>query len=137
MNSDPEFHSFDLHALAREFPAAAESMLIDRYLTDEAVISTRLFRVYRPTPAHYHRCCDERLFVLQGRGCFWASRPENEITFDPGSLLIFQRLIVHAMPVLLQEPIIFLAIDTPRRDPADVHFVSPEDGTAESFIRQR
>jgi hypothetical protein len=30
---------------------------------------------------------------------------------------------------------VFRAIDTPRRDPKDIVFVNPEDGTPESFIR--
>ncbi len=50
-------------------------------------------------------------------------------------LLVFKRRTVHAMPVMLQEPIVFLALDTPPRDPADVHFVDPRDGTPQTFIR--
>jgi hypothetical protein len=42
---------------------------------------------------------------------------------------------VHAQPKILQDPVVFLAIDTPRRDPKDIVFVNPEDGTPESFIR--
>lgn len=130
------FQHFDTHALAAEFPDTAETMLIDRYLTDTAQASTRLFRVYRPTPPHFHVHCDERLFVLQGRGSFWAGSMEHEINFGPGTLLVFERGIVHAMPTMQDGPVVFLAIDTPRRDPADVHFVDRADGTAKDFIRQ-
>jgi hypothetical protein len=35
----------------------------------------------------------------------------------------------------LADPVIFLSIDTPRRDPKCIVFVNPEDGTPESFIR--
>jgi hypothetical protein len=42
---------------------------------------------------------------------------------------------VHAIPDILESPMIFLSIDTPRRDPKDVIFVNPEDGTPESFIQ--
>ena len=37
--------------------------------------------------------------------------------------------------VHIEAPLIFLSIDTPRRDPRDVIFVKPEDGTPESFIQ--
>jgi hypothetical protein len=53
----------------------------------------------------------------------------------PGELLFLKRGTVHAQPKILEEPVVFLAIDTPRRDPKDIVFVNPEDGTPESFIR--
>jgi hypothetical protein len=42
---------------------------------------------------------------------------------------------VHALPKILADPVVFLSIDTPRRDPKDIVFVNPENGTPESFIR--
>jgi hypothetical protein len=30
---------------------------------------------------------------------------------------------------MYEEPILFLSVDTPRRDPKDIIFVNPEDGT--------
>jgi hypothetical protein len=44
---------------------------------------------------------------------------------------------VHAVPVIVVGTVVFLAIDTPRRDPKDIIFVHPEDGTAETFIRSK
>jgi hypothetical protein len=32
---------------------------------------------------------------------------------------------------------VFLSVDTPRRDPKDIIFVNPEDGTPESFIQRQ
>ena len=55
--------------------------------------------------------------------------------FAPGDLLFFKRTIVHAIPKIFEEPVVFLAFDTPRREPKDIIFVNPEDGTPESFIR--
>lgn len=55
--------------------------------------------------------------------------------FGPGELLFFKRGTVHALPEILESPVIFLSIDAPRRDPKDIIFVNPEDGTPESFIR--
>jgi mannose-6-phosphate isomerase-like protein (cupin superfamily) len=37
---------------------------------NEAAASARIFRVCRPTPAHYHATCDEYLYVLSGKGSF-------------------------------------------------------------------
>jgi hypothetical protein len=39
------------------------------------------------------------------------------------------------MPDLLEEPVVFLSVDTPRRDPKDVIFVDSKDGTPETFIQ--
>jgi hypothetical protein len=36
---------------------------------------------------------------------------------------------------MIEGPVVFLAIDTPRRDPKDIIFVNPADGTPETFIR--
>ena len=63
---------------------------------------------------------------------------EDESTsaeFGPGKLLFFKRGTVHAQPKILEDPVVFLSIDTPRRDPKDIVFVNPGDDTPESFIR--
>jgi hypothetical protein len=44
---------------------------------------------------------------------------------------------VHAILELLEHPVVFLTVDTPRRDPGDVIFVDPGMGTADSFIESR
>jgi hypothetical protein len=51
--------------------------------------------------------------------------------------LFFKRGTVHALPDLIEGPVVFLAIDTPRRSPKDIIFVNAADGTPESFIRAR
>ena len=38
---------------------------------------------------------------------------------------------------IFEEPLVFLSFDTSRRDPKDVIFVNPEDGTPESFVRRK
>ncbi|HEX8710225.1 MAG TPA: cupin domain-containing protein [Terracidiphilus sp.] len=127
---------FHLHQIAAAFPETAETLLLDTYLTDEPSASSRVFRVYRATPAHYHINSDEFLYVLSGRGTFWMGDASNTGEFAPGDLLTFKRRTVHALPAITESPVVFLAIDAPRRDPKDVHFVNPEDGTPESFIRK-
>ncbi len=124
-----------LNEIVQSFPATAESLLLDVYLTDEATASTRVFRVYRETPPHYHAGSDEHLYVLSGTGTFWMGDPSNCAAFSPGDLLYFKRGTVHAMPEMHSEPLVFLALDTPRRDPKDIIFVNVEDGSPESFIQ--
>ena len=126
---------FDIAQVAATFPASAETLLVDQYLTNRPEASARVFRVYRPTPPHYHATCDEYLYVFSGRGTFWLGNPSTKAEFRPGQLLFFQKGTIHAMPDLLEEPIVFLSVDTPRRDPKDIIFVNPEDGTPETFVR--
>ena len=133
----PTFGRFHLHQIVAGFPETADTLLLDTYLTDEPTASSRVFRVYRPTPPHYHAQSDEHLYVLSGKGTFWMQNATNIGEFAPGDLLFFKHGTVHAMPDLLEGPVVFLAIDTPRRDPKDIIFVNPEDGTPESFIRDR
>jgi hypothetical protein len=64
----------------------------------------------------------------------WRTQPTTASS-PHGDFLFFNRGIVHALPDLLETPLVFLAIDTPRRDPKDIIFVHPEDGTGETFIR--
>ena len=125
---------FDIATLAGRFPPAAETMLLDMRLTDEAAASARLFRIYKPVPAHYHKTCDEYLQVLSGRGRFVLEGREP-VELGPGQLLFFRRNVVHGIPEVLEGPLVVFAVDTPRRDPSDVTFVDPNDGTAETFIR--
>jgi mannose-6-phosphate isomerase-like protein (cupin superfamily) len=137
MSDKPAAGRFHIFEIASQFPATAETLLLDTYLTDEPSASVRVFRVYRETPPHYHANSDEYLYVLSGRGTFWMETAENTDAFAPGDLLTFKRRTVHALPRIIEEPVVFLAIDAPRRDPKDIIFVNPQDGTPESFIRRR
>jgi mannose-6-phosphate isomerase-like protein (cupin superfamily) len=127
---------FDIRAVASTLPDTAATLLVDRYLTDTDSASARVFRVYKPTPPHYHVMCDEYLYVFSGRGTFWMEDPASKAEFGPGELLFFRRGTVHALPDILEGPLVFLSIDAPRRDPKDVIFVNPADGTPESFIQE-
>jgi len=126
---------FDIGKIAATLPETATTLLVDRYLTNREAASARVFRVYKPTPPHYHATCDEYLYVFSGRGTFWMEDESKSAEFGPGELLFFKRGTVHAQPKILQDPVVFLSIDTPRRDPKDIVFVNPEDGTPETFIR--
>lgn len=126
---------FDIAEIAASFPPTAETLLLDRYLTDTPHASARVFRVYNPTPPHFHATCDEYLYVLSGRGTFWMGDVSTEAEFGPGQLLYFTKGTVHALPKMIEEPLVFLSVDAPRRDPKDVIFVDPADGTPETFVR--
>jgi mannose-6-phosphate isomerase-like protein (cupin superfamily) len=136
-DKSPDFARFDLKAIADAFPPSADSLLLDTYLTNEAAASARVFRVYRGTPPHYHAGSDEYLYVLSGKGTFWMGTAENGGAFARGDLLFFKRGIVHALPDIVEGPVVFLSVDAPRRDPKDIIFVNPKDGTPESFIQPK
>jgi len=124
---------FDIAELISKFPETADTMLLDTRMTDEPEASSRLFRVYKPVPAHYHATCDEYLMVVSGRGKFYmGDLPPFEV--GPGRLLFFKKMTVHGIPEVLEEPFVVLSVDTPRRDPRDIIFVNPEDGTPDAFI---
>jgi mannose-6-phosphate isomerase-like protein (cupin superfamily) len=134
-NSPKTTGVFDIASVAASFPPEAATLLLDHYLVDRQTASARVFRVYRSTPPHYHLQCDEYLYVFSGSGTFWMGDESRKAKFGPGQLLFFERGTVHALPDILEGPVVFLSIDTPRRDPGDVHFVNPADGTAASFIQ--
>ena len=125
---------FDVMALAATLPPTAATMLADVYLSDHEAASARIFRVYKPVPPHYHATCHEHLYVLSGRGTFWIGDAAAEAEIGPGQLVVFERHTVHAIPAILEEPLVFLAIDAPRRAPTDIVFVDPADGSPETFM---
>src|SRR6202165_2386762 len=99
---------FDIGAIADAFPETASTLLVDEYLTNREHASARVFRVYRPTPPHYHATCDEFLYVFSGRGTFWMEDESTVAEFGPGELLFFKRGTVHAQPKILADSVVFL-----------------------------
>ncbi len=132
MSSDSRF--FAPAVLAASLPETAQTMLADIRLTDEEAASCRVFRVYRPVPAHFHTSCDEYLYVLTGAAQI-AIADDAPREIRSGELVFFKKSTIHALPQILQHPFTVLAIDTPRRPPEDIHFVNPADGTPEIFIK--
>ena len=127
---------FDINTIKKNFPASADTMLVDTRLTDEQEASCRVFRIYVDVPAHFHKTCDEYLLVVSGRALFRIGE-DDWFEAREGQLIFFKKSTVHAIRLLDNEPLVFLAVDTPRRDPKDIHFVNPADGTPESFIETR
>jgi mannose-6-phosphate isomerase-like protein (cupin superfamily) len=124
---------FDVAAVAATLPESAETMIVDYRMTDEPEASARVFRVYRPTPAHYHETSDEYLYVLSGRAIFFmGDEPPFEV--QPGQLLFFKKRTIHGMPTILEHPVVFMSVDTPRRPPGDIVFVEAGKYTSDDFV---
>lgn len=127
---------FDVLAHARALPETSETMVADHRFTDDPAASSRVFRVYRPTPPHTHATCDEYLYALSGR-CMMKFGDEPAVEVGPGKLVYFRRGVVHSVPEILEEPMVFLSVDTPRREPRDIRFVEQDKGTPDTFMRQK
>src|SRR5271154_4070203 len=95
---------FNVTEIPKSFPERADTLLLDKYLTNEAAASARVFRVYHPTPPHFHANSDEYLYVISGRGTFWMEDASTIAEFAPGQLLFFKRGTVHAQPTILEGP---------------------------------
>ncbi|MBY8861964.1 cupin domain-containing protein [Nocardia sp. CA2R105] len=123
---------FDVLAEIGKLPETSESMLADRYFSDFPEASSRIFRIYRTLPLHYHNDCDEHLYVVSGEGVFRLAGTENPAR--PGMFLRFARTQVHGFPEITTHPFVVLSVDVPRRRPDDIVFVDPTDGDARSFM---
>ena len=93
-----------------------------------------MFRIYNEVPTHFHATCDEYLLIVSGRGRFIVDGNEP-VELGPGQLLFFRRNVVHSIPAILEAPLVIFSVDTPRRDPSDVIFVNPTDGTVNTFLK--
>lgn len=124
----------DTGKIIEQFPSNAETILIDAYLSDKQHASIRVFRLYDRLAPHYHKQCDELLYLVSGRViCKIGDEEPKELS--AGNCIIFARDIVHALEPLPGEPVVFVTADTPRRDPKDVHFVDPKDAEGKAFTR--
>jgi mannose-6-phosphate isomerase-like protein (cupin superfamily) len=123
---------FDVFAEIAMLPSDSESMLADEYFSDFPSASSRIFRIYRTLPLHYHAHCSEHLYVVSGEGIFHLEGDENRAV--PGTFLRFAQRHVHGFPRIDVNPFVVLAIDVPRRRPDDIVFVNPEDGDAATFM---
>ena len=83
MTEKHDYQRFRPSEIARSFPATEETLLMDTYLTNEPAASSRVWRVYRELPPHYHADCDEYLYVLSGRGIFWMDERSRVRSWGP------------------------------------------------------
>ena len=68
-------------------------------MTDEQEASCRVFRIYVDVPAHYHKTCDEYLFIVSGRGMFKIGE-KDWFEATAGQLIFFKKSTVHAITLL-------------------------------------
>jgi len=129
--TDSAYH--DIADIAARFPDSAETILVDAYLTDSPEASARVFRIYHPLPTHYHRHCDEHLYLFSGEVVFQIGDDAPRV-LTPGQMVVFKREVVHAIVEIQQHPAVFLTLDTPRRAPDDVIFVDPEAARRRAFV---
>jgi mannose-6-phosphate isomerase-like protein (cupin superfamily) len=132
MTNEMNYQLHDLHEIASRFPDTADSILVDCYLSDAPEASARLFRIYQPLPMHFHKQCDEHLYLYSGELAFQIENDEPAL-LSPGQLVTFKREVVHGITEIRATPALFLAVDTPRRAPDDVHFVDATS-TDRSFV---
>jgi mannose-6-phosphate isomerase-like protein (cupin superfamily) len=130
--TDNKQQIFDLTEEVAKLPDQSQSMLTDIYFSDFPSASSRIFRIYRELPLHYHEECDEHLYVVSGRGLFHLEGREAQAR--SGMFLRFGRGHVHGFPRIDEHPFVVLSIDVPRRRPDDIVFVNPRDGDAASFM---
>ncbi|WP_031468106.1 cupin domain-containing protein [Sciscionella sediminilitoris] len=123
---------FDVFDELEQLPERSDSMLADIYFSDFPEASSRVFRVYRPLPLHYHNECDEFLYVVRGEAVFHLAGSESSAR--PGVFLRFGRGQVHGIPRITEHPFVVLSVDVPRRRPDDIVFVDSEDGDAKDFM---
>lgn len=134
--SEDRHGRFDARALAAELPGDALTVIVDHYLTRRESASSRLVRTLRPVPAHYHRTCDEYVFILDGAGVVWLGDAARRMQFRPGHLLFFARGVPHCMPRIDGHPVLSLSVDAPSRPEDDVVYVdrdglpTTEDGAS-------
>ncbi len=130
--TDNKRQIFDVFEEIGQLPQTSASMLTDVYFSDFPEASSRIFRIYRTLPLHYHNECDEFLYVISGEGLFHLSG--NESIARPGTFLRFARRQVHGFPRITTHSFVVLSVDVPRRRPDDIVFVNPEDGDAKEFM---
>ena len=129
-----ESRFFNISELAKTLPATAQTLLTDIRLTDEVAASCRVFRVYRPVPAHFHTSCDEYLYVLSGAAQIAIADDAPTKSARASSSSSGKTPFMHSRRSSnMSSPC--SATDTPRRPPEDVHFVNPADGTPQTFIK--
>lgn len=130
--TDNKENVFDVFREMSELPESSETMLQDVYFSDFKESSSRIFRIYKKLPLHYHEDCDEHLYVVSGEARYHLSGTEG--LAKPGTFLRFSRKEVHGFQEILKHPFVILAIDVPRRRPDDIIFVNPEEGDAKAFM---
>lgn len=116
----------DLKSIIEQLPELSGKIIVDERLLDGENNGIRVFRLYKPVPAHFHEKSDTIIYLLEGEvDVAIDNRPAQRV--KPGTVLHWKRGITHAVPELHDRTATFLAIDVPARDPADAVFIEGND----------
>lgn len=133
---EQSFQFVDIDSIISKFPEKADSLFVDCYLSDLPDCSTRVFRLYDDLPLHYHKSCDEILFLLKGSAEFFIEDENRKVSdsrlMKPGMMVTFYKNTVHRVKV--NGEAIFLSCDTPRRAPDDAHFIDESETKGIKFV---
>ncbi|MEM7542145.1 MAG: cupin domain-containing protein [Pseudomonadota bacterium] len=111
-----------LQAAIDALPKKADKVIIDKRLYDGDTFGIRVFRLYKTVPAHYHQYSDNTLYLLDGEIKISINEEQPQLV-KPGEALYWRRNIPHGVTKLLTPYATVLAVDAPKRDPADVVFL--------------
>jgi len=93
----------NLKSIIEQLPETSEKIIVDERLLDGENNGIRVFRLYKPVPAHFHEKSDTIIYLLEG---------EVDVAIDnrsaqrikPGMVLHWKRGITHAIPEIHGEP---------------------------------
>jgi len=77
--------------IADALPSSAKTLLVDTYLTSREQASARVFRVYRPTPPHYHATATNISMCFRPRHLLDEGSGDQERVRTGDKLLFFER----------------------------------------------
>lgn len=70
----------DVNERISKFPEQANTLIVDSYL-HKASCSSRVYRLYANVPKHYHKTCEEMLYLLQGKAKIYIENEEPQPAF--------------------------------------------------------
>lgn len=115
------FGSFKVAETVASLPETSEKIMEERRLIDNATTGVRVFRVYKAVPRHHHKFADTYLQVLSGKAEV-AINGGAPFEAGTGDLLFWRASVDHEVVRIIEEPLVFLAFDSPVRRKGDVTF---------------
>lgn len=122
------FGHLDIGGAVAKLPRTSKHVLEEQRLIDNGLTGVRVFRVYKPVPRHHHKYADTYLYILSGRAEV-SINGRKPIVAGAGSLVFWQNGVDHEVTQILDEPLVFLAFDSPVRREGDVTFFKPSKPT--------
>jgi mannose-6-phosphate isomerase-like protein (cupin superfamily) len=124
--SNEPYGIIKLDEFISQLPESSQKIIHDKRLLDSENSGVRVLRLYQPVPPHYHEKSDTIIYLLEGEVSVAIQQGKMQ-RVQPGSVLHWKRGTVHAVPLIHTDTATFLAIDVPKRDPADAVFIDKKD----------